>query len=206
VVSLDPVYVYFECDEPTYLRYGAMAHRGERPSSREVENPVLVGLADEQGFPHEGRMDFVDNQLDPATGTIRARAVLDNPYPRGGRPFTPGLFARIKLLGSGTFSAVLVDDKAILTDQDRKYVFVLGAGDSAERRDVRLGRIIDGLRVVTEGLNAGDRIIVHGVQKVFFPGMAVTPRTIGMGEPPPPAPDPLSDGGEPAAPREEPNA
>ncbi|MFN2526611.1 MAG: efflux RND transporter periplasmic adaptor subunit, partial [Actinomycetota bacterium] len=161
VVSLDPVYVYFECDEPTYLRYGAMARQGERPSSREVENPVFVGLADEQGFPHEGRMDFVDNRFDPATGTIRARAVLDNKD----RWFTPGLFARVKLLGSGKFSAVLVDDKAILTDQDRRYVFVLGAGNTAERRDVRLGRIIDGLRVVTEGLNAGDRIIVHGVQK-----------------------------------------
>jgi membrane fusion protein, multidrug efflux system len=208
VVSLDPVYVYFECDEPTYLRYGAMARQGERPSSREVENPVFVGLADEQGFPHEGRMDFVDNQLDPATGTIRARAVLDNSSdPRGGRPFTPGLFARIKLLGSGTFSAVLVDDKAILTDQDRKYVFVLGAGNTVERRDVRLGRIIDELRVVTGGLNAGDRIIVHGVQKVSFPGMAVTPQTIGMGDPPPPpAPLPASDGGEPAVPAEEPNA
>lgn len=205
VVSLDPVYVYFECDEPTYLRYGAMARQGQRQSC-EVENPVFVGLADEQGFPHEGRMDFVDNRLDPATGTIRARAVLDNHSdPRGGRPFTPGLFARIKLLGSGTFSAVLVDDKAILTDQDRKYVFVLGAGNTAERRDVRLGRIIDGLRVVTEGLVAGDRIIVHGVQKVFSPGMPVTPRTIGMGDPPPP-PAPASDGGEPAAPAEEPNA
>ncbi|MGH8563532.1 MAG: efflux RND transporter periplasmic adaptor subunit [Gammaproteobacteria bacterium] len=208
VVSLDPVYVSFECDEPTYLRYGAMAHRGERQSSREVENPVLVGLADERGFPHEGRMDFVDNQLDPATGTIRARAVLDNPSDsRGGRPFTPGLFARIKLLGSGTFSAVLVDDKAILTDQDRRYAFVLGADNTAERRDVRLGRIIDGLRVVTEGINAGERIIVHGVQKVFSTGMPVTPKTVGMGDPPPPpAPAPASGGGEPAAPTEEPNA
>lgn len=125
----------------------------------------------------------------------------------GGRPFTPGLFARIKLLGSGTFSAVLVDDKAILTDQDRRYVFVLGASNTAERRDVRLGRIIDGLRVVTEGLVAGDRIIVHGVQKVSFPGMPVTPQTIGMGDPPPPpAPPPASDGGEPVPPAEEPNA
>ena len=102
---------------------------------------------------------------------------------------------------------MLVDDKAILTDQDRRYVFVLGAGNTAERRDVRLGRIIDGLRVVTEGLVAGDRIIVHGVQKVFSPGMPVTPRTIGMGDPPPPpAPEPASDGGEPAPPEKEPNA
>ena len=166
-----------------------------------------MGLADEQGFPHEGRMDFVDNQLDPATGTIRARAVLDNHSdPRGGRPFTPGLFARIKLLGSGTFSAVLVDDKAILTDQDRRYVFVLGAGNTAERRDVRLGRIIDGLRVVTGGLDAGDRIIVHGVQKVFSRVWPSPHRPSVWAIRRRPAPAPASDGGEPAAPAKEPNA
>ena len=181
VVSLDPVYVYFEGDEQTYLRYGAMARNGARPSSREIANPVFVGLANDTGFPHQGRMDFVDNQLDPATGTIRARAVLDNQD----RRFTPGLFARVKLLGSGKFSAVLVDDKAVLTDQDRTYVYVLGSGNTAERRDVRLGRMVEGLRVVTEGLAAGDRIIVHGVQKVLFPGMPVAPQTIGMGDPPP---------------------
>jgi multidrug efflux system membrane fusion protein len=192
VVSLDPVYVYFEGDEQAYLRYGAMARHGERPSSREVANPVFVGLANEAGFPHEGRMNFVDNQLNPATGTIRARAVLDNKD----RRFTPGLFARVKLLGSGKFSAVLVDDKAILTDQDRKYVYVLGPGNTAERRDVKLGRIIDGLRVVTEGLAADNKIIVHGVQKVFFPGMPVAPQTIGMGDPPPPSPTQAAEGGK----------
>lgn len=192
VVTLDPVYVYFELDEQTYLRYGAMARNGERLSSREVANPVFVGLANEEGFPYEGRLDFVDNRLDPATGTIRARAVLDNRE----RRFTPGLFARIKVLGSGSFSAVLVDDKAVLTDQDRQYVYVLGLGNTAERRDVKLGRLIDGLRVVTEGLAAGDRIIVHGVQKVFFPGMSVAPQTIGMGDPPPPDRTPPPQGGQ----------
>jgi RND family efflux transporter, MFP subunit len=192
VVSLDPVYVYFEGDEQTYLRYGAMARNGERPSSREVANPVFVGLANEEGFPHEGRMNFVDNQLNPATGTIRARAVLDNQD----RRFTPGLFARIKLLGSGKFSAVLVDDKAVLTDQDRNYVYMLGPGSTAERRDVKLGRIIDGLRVVTEGLAAGDKLIVHGVQKIFFPGMPVNAQTIVMGDPPSPGPTHTPEGGK----------
>jgi multidrug efflux system membrane fusion protein len=118
VVSFDPVYVYFEGDEQTYLRYNAMARSGERPSSRDTPNPVFVGLANEEGFPHEGRMDFVDNQLDPATGTIRARAVLDNKS----RIFTPGLFERVRLVGSGRFKAILIDDKAVLTDQDRLYV------------------------------------------------------------------------------------
>lgn len=186
VVSLDPVYVYFEGDEQTYLRYGEMARNHERPSSRDVANPVFVGLGHEEGFPHEGRMDFVDNQVDPATGTIRARAVL----PNKNRAFTPGLFARVKLLGSGRFSALLIDDKAVLTDQDRKYVYVLGEGNTAQRRDVKLGRMVEGLRVVNEGLSAGDKVIVHGVQKVFFPGMPVAPQTISMGDPPPPPPAP----------------
>jgi membrane fusion protein, multidrug efflux system len=180
VVSIDPVYAYFQGDEQTYLRYGKMARDGERPSSRDARNPVFVGLADEVGFPHEGTMDFVDNQLDPRTGTIRARAVLDNKD----RAFTPGLFARVKLLGGGTHTATLIDEKAVLTDQDRKYVYVLGPDDKALRRDVKLGRTADGLRIVTDGLAAGDRVIVNGVQKVFFPGMQVKPQTVVIGEPP----------------------
>ena len=176
VVSIDPVYAYFQGDEQTYLRYGKMARDGERASSRDAHNPVFVGLANEEGFPHEGYMDFVDNQVDAATGTIRGRAVLANKD----RVFTPGLFARIKLLGSGTHSSLLIDDKAVLTDQDRKYVYVLGADNKAERRDVKIGRTDNGLRVVTDGLAAGDRVIVNGVQKVFFPGMQVKPLAVAM--------------------------
>lgn len=180
VVSLDPVYVYFDGDEQTYLRYGELARRGERPSSRDARNPVFVGLANESGFPHEGYVDFVDNQLDPATGTIRARAVLANPE----RVFSPGLFARVKLIGSGKHAALLIDDKAVLTDQDRKYVYVVDAQNKAQRRDIKVGRLSDGLRVVTEGLAASDRVVVHGVQKIFFPGMPVDPQLIAMGDPP----------------------
>jgi multidrug efflux system membrane fusion protein len=174
LVSQDPMYVYFESDEQTYLRYADLARKGERTRS---SNPVRIGLADEQGFPHEGTVDFVDNQVDPATGTIRARAVLPNPD----RVLTPGLFARVQVQGSGEFEAMLIDDKAVLTDQDRKYVYVLGPDNKAVRKDVRLGRMIDGLRVVESGLDAKDRVIVHGVQKVFMPGMPVTPKTIAMG-------------------------
>ena len=178
LVSQDPMYVYFESDEQTYLRYAELARKGERTRS---SNPVRVGLANETGFPHAGTVDFVDNQVDPATGTIRARAVLPNPD----RVFTPGLFARVQVQGSGEFEAMLVDDKAVLTDQDRKYVYVLGADNKAVRKDVELGRMIDGLRVVQSGLDADDKVIVHGVQKVFMPGMPVTPRTIAMGAPAP---------------------
>jgi len=175
LVSQDPMYVYFESDEQTYLRYGDLARKGERTRS---SNPVRVGLADEQGFPHEGTVDFVDNQVDPATGTIRARAVLPNPD----RVLTPGLFARVQVQGSGEFEAKLIDDKAVLTDQDRKYVYVLGPDNTAVRKDVQLGRMIDGLRVVQSGLDAKDKVIVHGVQKVFMPGMPVAPKTIAMGD------------------------
>src|SRR6201999_3078471 len=121
LVSLDPIYLYFEGDEATYLRYVALARAGERPSSRDVPNPVRVGLANEEGFPHEGKMDFVDNQVNAQTGTIRARAVLQN----SDGLFIPGLFARVQLLGSSEYTAVLIDDRAVNTDQSQKYVFLL---------------------------------------------------------------------------------
>jgi multidrug efflux system membrane fusion protein len=178
VVSLDPVYVYFQGDEQTYLRYNQAARDGTRPSSRDAQNPVFVGLSNETDFPHQGHVDFVDNQVDAATGTIRARAVLDNKD----RVFTPGLFARVKLLGSGKYSALLIDEKAVLTDQDRKYVYLLGADDKAVRRDVKIGRTSDGLVVVADGLKPGDRVIVNGVQKIFFPGMQVKPQVVAMGK------------------------
>ena len=160
LVSSDPVYVYFTSDEQTFLRF----------ASRAQGTPVKVGLADEQGYPHTGKIDFIDNRVDAATGTIRLRAVVPNPDQR----LTPGLFARVRL-GEGTsVKAFVLDDKAILTDQDRKYVYVLGAGDTVERRDVKLGRVVEGQRVVAEGLKAGDRVIVNGLQKVY-PGAKATP-------------------------------
>jgi membrane fusion protein, multidrug efflux system len=174
VVSQHPVYVYFEGDEQVYLRSADLGRRG-------AANKVFVGLSNEQGYPHEGVLDFVDNQVDARTGTIRSRAVLDN---RDGA-FTPGLFARVRLQGSASHAALLVDDKAVLTDQDRKFVYVLGPDNKAVRRDITLGRIVDGLRVVATGLQSGDQVIVHGVQKVFFPGMAVAPTVIAMGDPAP---------------------
>lgn len=180
VVSQDPMYVYFDSDEQSFLRYAELARKGERDGTR---NPVRVGLANETGYPHEGTVDFVDNQLDPNTGSIRARAVIPNPD----RELTPGLFARVQLQGSGRFTAMLVDDKAVLTDQDRKYVYVLGPHNVAQRKDIVTGREIDGLRVVESGLAPTDKVIVHGVQKVFFPGMPVQPKTIAMGAPPPAA-------------------
>ena len=175
IVSMDPVYVVFEGDEQTYLRFTR-----EAQTSGAARSPVRVGLSGEEGHPHQGVLDFLDNRVDPATGTITARAVLPNPQ----RLFTPGLFARVKLLGSERFDAVLLDPKAVLTDQDRQYVYVLGPENRALRRDVTLGRTVDGLRMVRSGLQPGETVIVHGVQKVFFPGMPVAPTVIAMGDAP----------------------
>jgi multidrug efflux system membrane fusion protein len=171
--------VVFQGDEQTYLDFTQDA-RADAGASVAERNPVQVGLSGEHGYPHAGALDFLDNRIDPATGTITARAVLDN----ADRALTPGLFARVKLLGNDEFRAVLIDDKAVLTDQDRKYVYVLGPENRALRRDVILGRMVDGLRVVSSGLEAGETVLVHGVQKVFFPGMPVAPQVIAMGDGP----------------------
>jgi RND family efflux transporter MFP subunit len=176
VVSMDPIYLYFDADEQSYLRYAQMARSDERPNSRDSRKPVQVGLADEEGFPHAGTVDFVDNQLNPQTGTIRARAVLQN---KEGR-FAPGLFARVQLLGSGEYSAILIEDRAVNTDQSQKYVLLLGANDQIEYRKVTLGRVIDGLRIVREGLKPGEVIVVNGAQRVH-PGVKVTPQRVTMG-------------------------
>src|SRR5688572_1606109 len=193
VASVDPVYVSFTADERAYLRYQEPARSGGRDSSRDTRNPVLVGLADEQGFPHRGEMDFVDNALNPETGTIRARAVLANPD----GIFTPGLFARVRLLGESQKDALLINEQAVLTDQDRRYVYVVGDKNSAERRDVTLGAHVEGLVVVESGLRAGDKVIVNGMRKIFFPGQPVNPHVVPMDQPnmqPPKPPKPSPAG------------
>ncbi len=182
LVSMDPVHVYFEADEQTWQGYAAAAVAEGDSASADVQgNAVEVGLANEDGYPHAGRVDFVDNQVDSDTGTLRVRAVVPNADGR----LTPGQFARVRLQGSQAHPALLVDGKAVLTDQDRKYVYVLGEGSTAARKDIVLGREVNGLREVVSGLEAGDRVIVHGVQKVFFPGMPVAPVPVEMGAPPP---------------------
>ncbi len=178
VVSVDPVYVYFDASEIAYLHYGELARNGQRPSSRDFDNPVRLGLISEDGYPHLGHMDFVDNQIDPQTGTIRGRAVFGN---KDGL-FIPGLYARIRLLGSGFYDAVMVQDSAIGTDQSQKYVLALGADNTLEYKPVKLGRVIDGLRVVRAGLTPGDAIVVSGLQRVR-PGIPIKPQWISMESP-----------------------
>ncbi|MEO8604243.1 MAG: efflux RND transporter periplasmic adaptor subunit [bacterium] len=173
IVKLDPLYVYFEADERSYLKYVRLARGGTRPSSRDVKNPVQVGFADEQGFPHQGYMDFVDNRLDPNTGTMVGRAVLPNP----GLLLSPGLFARLRLIGSGEYRGILIPDAALLSDQSQKFVYVIGADNKAEYRVVTTGPLIDGLRIVKSGLTAQDRIVIGGVQRVHA-GALVDPTEV----------------------------
>ncbi|HYL29496.1 MAG TPA: efflux RND transporter periplasmic adaptor subunit [Gemmatimonadales bacterium] len=183
VMSLDPVYVYFDADERTYLKYAGLARDGTRPSSRDARTPIYLGLIDEDGqFPHKGYVDFVDNTVNPETGTIRARAVFSNKD----HAFTPGLFARLKLEGSGQYRATLVVDRAVGTDQDKKFVLVLKPDSTVDYRSVQLGRLVDGLRVVTSGLKQGDEVVINGLQRVR-PGMKVTPTLAPM------APDTTTD-------------
>ncbi|MET3133041.1 multidrug efflux system membrane fusion protein [Oxalobacteraceae bacterium GrIS 1.11] len=172
VVSLDRIYASFDGDEDTYLRVGAQSHKGTPVT-------VKVGLANESGYPHEGKLEFVDNQLDPKTGSVRMRAIFAN----ADNAMVPGLFARIELAGGNGGNqlsrAMLINERAIGTDQNRKFVFVVGADGKAEYRPVKLGPVIDGLRVVREGLKLGDKVVVNGLQRVR-PGAPVTAEMVAM--------------------------
>jgi len=170
VVSQNPVYVYFDFDEQSYLRYNAQRANGQqRALSAEL---VRVKLANEADFLHVGTVDFLDNRLDPQTGTIRARVKL----PNAEHVFTPGLYARVELVSNRDQDALLIDAKAVLTDQDRKYVYVVGDDDKAVRREVTLGRELDGQRIVEKGLNAGDAVVTDGLQRIYYSGASVKPK------------------------------
>jgi RND family efflux transporter MFP subunit len=179
IVSLDPIHCYFDADERQALKYARLAQRGERASSRDVNNPVEVGLADETGFPHKGWMDFVDNQLDTGTGTIIARAVLPNPE----LLLSPGMFVRLRLPGSARHQATLLPDEAVATDLDQKFVWVVDAENKAQYRRVTLGPLHEGLRIVREGVGPDDRVVVAGVQRVKL-GLVLAPEDRPI-EPPP---------------------
>jgi len=175
VVSIDPIYVAFEGDEGVYLKYAQLGQLRELRGSSSTRNTVRVALANETDFPHQGELVFLDNQLNPATGTIRARALLDN----HARQLTPGLFARVRLIGSENRPAVVIDDRAVGTDQSQKFVYVVGEHNVVDYRVVKLGRLFDGLRIVEEGLIPGERIVVNGLQRVR-PGVTIAPQLVSM--------------------------
>jgi RND family efflux transporter MFP subunit len=169
IVSTDPIHFVFDGSEADFLRYLRLAAAGARPSSRDVQNPVSVRLADETDYTHQGRMDFVDNALNAKTGTIRGRAIFEN---KDGL-LTPGFFGRLRLFG-GEHEALLVPDTAIAADQSRKIVFTVAADGTVGTKLVELGPIEDGLRVIRSGLAATDRIVIEGLQRAR-PGQKVTP-------------------------------
>lgn len=174
IVSISPIYATFEADEQTFLKYAAHA-ASARGRERRAPVPIHLGLANEDGHPREGRVEFVDNALDAQSGTIRVRAVFDN---RDGA-LAPGLFARLKVGGGGVKPTLQIDDRAVGTDQARKFVYVVGADQKVAYREVKLGPLVDGLRVVRDGLSPGERIVVNGVQRVR-PGVAVSPTEVAM--------------------------
>lgn len=178
IVSLDPIHVYFTADERAFLRYQRLSRAGERPSSREAANPVQLQLADEEGFPHRGHMDFVDNQVDRATGTMQGRAVFANPE----FFLTPGLFARVRLLGRGPYEALLIPDAAIAADQAQRFVFIIDEAGTAQRRPVALARRVGELRVIASGLGPNDQVVVSGLQRVRA-GSPVTASATSIAEP-----------------------
>lgn len=171
IVSLDPIYIYFDADEATYQRNSKLWFEGKRPSSRDTPNPVQVTLTGETKPSHEGTMDFIDNRIDNSTGTLRSRAVI----PNKDLSILPGQFGRVRLIGSSPYEALLLPDTAIATDQSRKIVFVVKEDNTVEARPVVLGPLDEGLRVVREGLKPEDRVIIDGLQRARV-GAKVTPQ------------------------------
>ncbi len=190
IVSLDPIYVYFDTDERALIRLQKAAIERDGASTpekiAEAQVPVFVGLADDKDFPYRGTVDFVDNQVDSSTGTVRVRAILPNPT----RLLTPGLFVRVRMPVGAAKPGILVTDRAIGTDQDRKYVLVVNENNVVEYRQVVLGGRYDGLRSVVEGVSPGEWIVVNGLQRVR-PGVTVTPQKVAM-RPQAPTPPPAA--------------
>lgn len=185
IVSISPIYLDFEVDEQTYLSYLRHQAAGQDAVG---QIPVAMAVTGEEGFPHEGRIVSFDNRLDPSSGTIRVRAAFDN----AGGGLVPGLFARVRLGGAESRRALLVSDRAIGTDQNKKFVMVVDEKNTANYREVKLGPVVEGLRVIRDGLSGEERIVVSGLQRVR-PGAPVVPEEAAM------------DGSAPAAPNTDTN-
>jgi RND family efflux transporter MFP subunit len=175
IVSVDPMYVYFDVDERTVLEVRKTIRAGKRKSARDVEWPILLSLANEEDFPHKGVINFVDNQVNPKTGTLRIRGVFSNEN----ELLSPGYFGRVRVPISNPYKALLVSDRAIDTDQGQKIVYVLDPSNKVLVRPVRIGALHGGMRVIEDGIQSGDRVIVNGLQQVR-PGLVVEPTLVAM--------------------------
>src|SRR6476619_950533 len=190
VVSLDPIYATFDADEQAYLQYSAMARKAAGAKGQGAL-PIRLALASDRNFPIEGKLTFLDNQIDPATGTIRARAIFRN----ADRSLTPGLFVRLQLPKATQRAGLLIQDRAVGTDLDKRFVYVVKPDHTIEYRGVELGPLVNGLRVVRSGVNDGDLVVVNGLQRVR-PGVKVEPVIVAMNEPVVPAEPKAASGGE----------
>lgn len=180
IVQLDPIYCYFDVDERSALKYRELARQGKRESALYQSIPAEMGLANQEGFPHLGKIDFVDNEISATTGSIKARGVFAN----ADRLMSPGFFAHVRIPGSGNYEAMLVRDSAIGSDQGKPFVYVIGADGKAAVRTITIGQLAGGLRVVREGLRANDRVVINGLMAVR-PGAAVEADEIAMKLPAP---------------------
>jgi RND family efflux transporter MFP subunit len=178
VVSLDPIYASFDADERTLLNQSDLTGGSTRPHAGRPGLPIRLALASDHEFQREGKLNFLDNQIDPATGTIRGRAVFRN----ADRSLMPGLFVRLKLPGSRSSRGLLIQDRAVGADLDKRFVFVVTPERTIQYRSVALGPIVDGLRVVRTGLSSGDRVVVNGLQRVR-PGVKVDSVVVAMDAP-----------------------
>ena len=175
IVSVDPMYAYFDVDEHTVLRVKQLIREGKAKTPDDAEIPVWLGLANEDGHPHRGAINFIDNQVNPRTGTLRVRGV----FPNKDEALSPGYFARVRVPIGVPHKALLVTERALDTDQGQKVVYVVDKDNQVASRPVRLGALHDGLREITDGLKPGERVIVNGLQQVR-PGMTVEPNLVDM--------------------------
>jgi RND family efflux transporter MFP subunit len=175
IVSVDPIYANFDVDEHTVLRVRRLIREGKAKSARDSDWAVLLGLANEEGYPHQGIINFVDNQVNPKTGTLRVRGV----FPNKDEQLSPGLFARVRVPIGSPHQALLVSDRAIDTDQGQKVVYVVDKDNRVVSRPVRCGALHEGLREITDGLKPGEKVIVNGLQQVR-PGVVVEPKVVDM--------------------------
>jgi membrane fusion protein, multidrug efflux system len=180
IVSIDPMYAYFDADERMVLHVRQLILEGKVHSARDVNTvPVLLGLANETGFPHHGTLNFVDNQVNPQTGTLRLRGVFANEIVGSNEVLAPGYFARVRLLIGQPHRALLITERAVDTDQGQKIVYVVNDKNEVVSRPISLGALHDGLRVIEEGVQPGERVIVNGLLQVR-PGITVEPKLVDM--------------------------
>jgi len=175
IVSMDPIYCYFDVDEGAILKYQQLARDGKQDNLNGGKVRCEIELGNETGFPHKGLLDFVDNRVDPATGTLRVRGLFPNPD----RVLQPGFFVRAQVPGSSKYPALLIPDQAVGTDQSQKFVFIIDDKDTVQYAPVTLGPLVDGLRVVRAGLHSNDWVVVNGLMTIR-PGAKVNPSRAGI--------------------------